>query len=210
MKEILEIASEISTPLAFCALIALIVFLLLRQIIAKRISPENVKLIIKTLSLVFVIAILFAFASYALTNVALETHTNGVIPQEVESISIRMINDEPIPSKQPIEVGYGICLKGTLSNASHKAYIIVKPISSGDPNWYVQPPAPVILTGDGREWEGKAYLGTSTEGIEERFSVFAIITSEDYKPEQKLTREPEGIKSNRITCLRITSEICSR
>jgi len=122
--------------------------------------------------------------------------------QKSESVSIKKINGKPVCKKQPCKVKFENDLEGVLSKPSSKAYVIVKPISSGDPNWYVQSPAPVIHTEDGKTWEGKVYCGTLTAGKGEKFSVFVVITDNDYKAGQQLPSEPEGIKSKRITLLR--------
>lgn len=118
-----------------------------------------------------------------------------------DSITITTINGTSVSDNQTCMATYKNKLHGTSTNSSSKGYVIVKPLNGG-PNWYVQPPAPVVHIGNG-EWMGKAFLGTSTEGVGEDFLIFIVVPkNKTYKGEQKLSSEPEGVKSNRIVCER--------
>lgn len=74
MKEVLEIASRISTPLALSGLIAGILYLILRQIIAKDIFPplmkshsaEIIRLVVKGLFSLALTAMILGFSGYIL------------------------------------------------------------------------------------------------------------------------------------------------
>jgi hypothetical protein len=76
MERILEIASNVSTPLALSGLIAAIFFLVLRQIVAKNIFPkltrsvggDLLKLIVERLFILALIAMVLGFAGYIVTT----------------------------------------------------------------------------------------------------------------------------------------------
>jgi hypothetical protein len=95
------------------------------------------------------------------------------------------------------KIGYKVQVKGYVTNWNGPVYVVVKPLN--DRFWYIQPPAPVEFIGSGRiDWVGKAYLGTQSAGIGDSFMVFAVATSDRYVSEQKLSAEPEGVKSNAV------------
>ena len=85
MKEILEIASNVSTPLALGGLIAAIFFLILRQIIAKNIFPtltkavsgDILKLIINRLFMLALVAMVLGFAGYIISRIAFSLSQNA-------------------------------------------------------------------------------------------------------------------------------------
>ena len=94
-------------------------------------------------------------------------------------------------------IGYKVQVKGYVTNWNGQVYVVVKPIN--DRFWYIQPPAPVEFVGSSRiDWVGQAYLGTPSAGIGDSFMVFAVATSDRYVSEQKLSAEPEGLKSNAV------------
>jgi phosphotransferase system HPr-like phosphotransfer protein len=76
MDRVLEVASNISTPLALSGLIAAIFFLILKQILAKNIFPQLtravggdiIKLVIERLFILALIAMVLGFAGYILTT----------------------------------------------------------------------------------------------------------------------------------------------
>jgi hypothetical protein len=76
MERLLEIASNVSTPLALSGLIAAIFFLVLRQIVAKNIFPQLtsavggklLKLIVERLFVLALIAMVLGFAGYIVTT----------------------------------------------------------------------------------------------------------------------------------------------
>jgi len=114
-------------------------------------------------------------------------------------IKITEINDKPINqigAPNP-GIGFELKIKGHSSEPALKIYIVVKPLI--DPFWYIQPPAPAQFIGVGNtDWVGKAYLGEARRGVGDDFTVFAVASSEEYGPEEKLDHEPRGTKSNSI------------
>jgi len=124
---------------------------------------------------------------------------NGFLNPSSPIIKITEINDKPINQigAPNTGIGFELKIKGHSSKPSLKIYIVVKPLI--DPFWYIQPPAPVQFIGAGNtDWVGKAFLGEAQRGIGDDFAVFAVASSEEYEPEQKLETAPRGTKSNSI------------
>jgi len=124
---------------------------------------------------------------------------NGFINPPSPIIKITEINDKPINQigAPNTDIGFELKIKGHSSKPSLKIYIVVKPLI--DPFWYIQPPAPAQFIGVGNtDWVGKAYLGEARRGVGDDFIVFAVASSKEYVPEQKLDKAPDGTKSNSI------------
>lgn len=103
----------------------------------------------------------------------------------------------PAAASESAAIGYRIEVKGYLVHSAGPVYVVVKPLN--DRFWYIQPPAPATFVGSGTiDWAGQAFLGTPSAGKGDQFVVFAVATSNKHTAEEKLDREPSGLKSNAV------------
>ncbi len=122
---------------------------------------------------------------------------NFVVNPSVDIRVTTIDGQSPSAASESSAIGYRVDVRGYLARSSGPVYVVVKPLN--DNFWYIQPPAPATFMGSGTiDWAGQAYLGTPGAGEGEQFVVFAVATSAKHIAEEKLDREPSGVKSNAV------------
>lgn len=144
------------------------------------------------------ILVCIAFAAGWSTLTPLKTYS-----QLSTRYSITKINGTPGAPQTPCETGFQVELEGSVTDPAADGYVVVKPLK--DRLWYIQPPGPVVHTGENNtEWRGTAYLGHENgRGIGDSFAVFVVATTAKYHGDEILNAEPQGTKSETFVCKRV-------
>ena len=126
-----------------------------------------------------------------------------ILLAQANRISIASVNQQTCGKSRSsaCEVGFENTILGTYQKSvSTKAYVVVRPDNDSQ-HWFIQYPAPVTPLG-ANNWTGAAFLGTTNAGVGVTFEVYAILTSDEYKAEQRLNSEPKGNRSKTVYCTR--------